>query len=48
MFIDRMMIDRMGAHRVHSMRNPPAAFNPEEYIKDGADVMKCQKKFRLR
>jgi len=48
MFIDRMMIDRMGAHRVHSMRNPPVAFNPEEYIKDGADVMKCQKKFRLR
>ena len=49
MYIDRMMIERMGSHnRIHSMRNPPAAFNPEEYVKDGADVLKTQKRFRLR
>ena len=49
MYIDRMYIDRMGLHnRIHSMRNPPAAFNPEEYVKDRDDIMTCQKKFRLR
>ena len=48
MYIDRMYIDRMGSHRIHSMRNPPAAFNPEDYVKDRDDIMKSQKKFRLR
>ena len=50
MVLDRMYYDRMGSasNRVHSMRNPPATFNPEECVKDGADVVKCQKRFRMR
>ena len=50
MVLDRMVLDRMGSasNRIHSMRNPPSTFNPEEWVKDGADVVKCQKRFRLR
>ena len=49
MFVDRMFVDRMGSHnRIHSMRNPPSTFNPEDWVKEEADIMRCQKKFRLR
>lgn len=49
MMSDRMMSDRMGSRfHIHSMRNPPVAFNPEEYVRDSADVLKFQKRFRLR
>jgi hypothetical protein len=50
MVMDRMVMDRMSSasNRVHSMRNPPATFNPEAYINDGADILKCQKRFRMR
>lgn len=47
MVLDRMVLDR-ASNRVHSMRNPPAAFNPDEYVKDRSDIVKTQKMFRLR
>ena len=52
MVLDRMVLDRMvldrSSNRVHSMRNPPASFNPDEYVRDRTDVVKTQKMFRLR
>ena len=52
MVLDRMVLDRMvldrSSNRIHSMRNPPASFNPDEYVKDRGDVVKTQKMFRLR
>lgn len=50
MILNRMFDDRMGSasNRIHSMRNPPAAFNPGECVKDTAEILKCQKMFRLR
>jgi len=50
MVLDRMVLNRMGSasNRIHSMRNPPAAFNPGDCVKDGAGVVQSQKRFRLR
>ena len=50
MLYDRMLYDRMGSasNRIHSMRNPPVAFNPEPCVKDPTEVVKSQKMFRLR
>ena len=50
MVLDRMYYDRMGSasNRVHSMRNPPATFNPDDCVKDRSDIVKTQRMFRLR
>jgi hypothetical protein len=50
MLYDRMLYDRMGSasNRIHSMRNPPVAFNPDPCVKEGGDVLKSQKMFRVR
>ena len=50
MAFDRMLYERMGSasNRIHSMRNPPVAFNPEPYVKDSTEVVKRQKMFRMR
>ena len=50
MLYDRMLYDRMSSasNRIHSMRNPPVAFNPEPCVKEGGGVVKSQKMFRLR
>lgn len=50
MTFDRMTFDRMGsaANRIHSMRNPPAVFDPAECVRDRQNVVKSQKIFRLR
>ena len=41
---DRMIDDRLGSSgsRVHSMRNPPTVFLPDECIRDGHKVWECQ------
>jgi hypothetical protein len=50
MLYDRMLYDRMGSasNRIHSMRNPPVAFNPDPGVKDSGDIVKSQKMFRVR
>jgi hypothetical protein len=50
MAFDRMFDDRMGAasNRIHSMRNPPAVFNPDDCLRDAGNVLKSQKMLRLR
>lgn len=50
MLYNRMLYDRMSSasNRIHSMRNPPVAFNPEPCVKDPTEVLKSQKMFRLR
>lgn len=49
MVYDRMVYDRMGArNRVHSMRNPPDTFVPEDCIRDSQKVWQSQKMLRLR
>jgi hypothetical protein len=49
MIDDRMIDDRSGSrNRVHSMRNPPDMFVPDECVKDWRSAMKGQKLLRLR
>ena len=49
MMYDRMMYDRMGSsNRVHSMRNPPDRFIPDECIRDAKNAWESQKILRLR
>jgi hypothetical protein len=49
MLYDRMVYDRMGAqNRVHSMRNPPDIFVPDDCIRDWQSAWEAQKTFRLR
>lgn len=49
MMVDRMMADRMGTrNRVHSMRNPPNIFYPDDCVKEGQRAWDCQKYLRLR
>jgi hypothetical protein len=50
MAFDRMAFDRMvsASNRIHSMRNPPVAFNPGPCVKESGEVLKSQKMFRLR
>jgi len=57
MGIERMGIERMGIermmsglmkNRVHSMRNPPNVFFPDECIRDGRSAVDTQETLRLR
>ncbi len=49
MLNDRMMSDRMGSsrNRIHSMRNPPIVFLPDECIKNRREAIESQKILRL-
>jgi hypothetical protein len=49
MAYDRMAYDRMGSasNRIHSMRNPPVAFDPGPGVKERDELLKSQKMFRL-
>jgi hypothetical protein len=48
---DRMSDDRMTSglskNRIHSMRNPPNVFFPDEYIRDRAKLLKAEEKLRI-
>lgn len=50
MINDRMINDRMGLSRgrIHSMRNPPDIFLPDECLRDRDNAIKSQKLLRLR
>jgi hypothetical protein len=56
MGLERMSIERMNErmtsglikNRVHSMRNPPNVFFPDECIRDGQSALVTQETLRLR
>jgi hypothetical protein len=50
MISDRMISDRMGSalNRIHSMRNPPDIFLPDECIKDRRKALESQEILRMR